>query len=277
MTHCAGFIASRILDNGGIGRVVAVFQRSAYIAFEGQLLCVAPSSLGDGPLMVRFQNFPTFRLGAEYTAPKVPTRVWRPPVPYGWTVSTLRRGLAALQPAGNGREPVEGLGRFALEEDLSKVCGSQEVDAAMGPIARLREWLLGMFQGADCPVPVEASALVGLGPGLTPSGDDFLGGAIVAAHSLGRPDIAAHLYRIVLAGKTGTISAAHLAAASEGAASAPLHLLLNDILCGRVANLPVRLHALNTMGHSSGWDAFAGVMAVLRAAARSRGACSRAA
>lgn len=269
MTLRAGFIASRILDEGGVGRVVAVFQRSAYIAFEGQFLCLASSSLGDGPLMMLLQNFPTLCLGAEYAAPRAPRRVWRPPVPYGWTASKLIHGLAAVQPAGIGREPVEGFARFALEEDLTQACGSQEANAALKPIARLQEWLLGMFQGVDCPAPAESSALIGLGPGLTPSGDDFLGGAMVAAHSVGRPDIAARLYRMVLAGKTGTISAAHLAAASEGAASAPLHLLLNDILCGRVANFSARLHALNTMGHSSGWDAFAGVMTVLRTAARS--------
>lgn len=273
----AGFIAARILDNGGTGRVMAVFQRSAYVAFDGQLLCVAQSSLSDGPLMVRLQNLPIFCLGAEYMAPKALRRVWRPPVPYGWTMSKLCHGLAAMQPAGKGREPAEGFSRFAMEEDVSRACGSQEAKAAHMPIARLQEWLLGMFQGVECPMPVEASALVGLGPGLTPSGDDFLGGAMVAAHSLGRSDIAARLYRIVLAGKTGAISAAHLAAASEGAVSAPLHLLLNDILCGRIANLSARLHALNTMGHSSGWDAFAGVMAVLRAAVRSEGFRSRAA
>lgn len=269
MTLRTGFIAARILDTGGVGRVVAVFQRSAYIAFDDQLLCAAPPSLCDGPLMVRLQNFPTFCFGDEYTLPKAPRSIWRPPVPYGWTGTKLSHGLAAVRSAGKGREPAEGLARFALEEDLSKAYGSQEAKAAHMPIARLQEWLLGMFEGVDFPVPVEANALIGLGPGLTPSGDDFLGGAMVAAHSVGRSDIAAHLYQIVLSGKAGTISAAHLAAASEGAASAPLHLLLNDILCDRVANLSVRLHALNTMGHSSGWDAFAGVMAVLRAAVRS--------
>ncbi len=88
---------------------------------------------------------------------------------------------------------------------------------------------------------------------------------MVAAHALDRADIAAHLYETIETHDVGAISAAHLAAASEGAASEPLHLLLNDVLCGRGGALPARLTALDRMGHTSGWDALAGAVMVMRA------------
>ena len=39
---------------------------------------------------------------------------------------------------------------------------------------------------AALPIPAEAAALIGLGPGLTPSGDDFIGGMLIALRMLGK-------------------------------------------------------------------------------------------
>ena len=101
--------------------------------------------------------------------------------------------------------------------------------------------------------------LIGLGPGLTPSWDDYLGGALIGLQALGRARQAESLWRWLeprLAARTSALSAAHLAAAAAGQGHEALHEVLN----GSPA-----LDKLDAVGHCSGWDALAGAVAVLRA------------
>ena len=86
---------------------------------------------------------------------------------------------------------------------------------------------------------------------------------MVALHALGQPELAFALFAQLDLSRTNRISAAHLAAAGQGAAAAPLHDVLNDVLCGRIESLPTRLKSLDLMGHRSGSDSFAGCQAVL--------------
>ena len=110
--------------------------------------------------------------------------------------------------------------------------------------------------------------LVGLGPGLTPSGDDLLGGILIALQALGRRDAVHMLWPTVsrcVAETENSISAAHLAAAAEGLGSAAVHAVFHDLVRGNGGALADRLDAIGRIGHTSGWDALAGVVTVLRA------------
>lgn len=108
-------------------------------------------------------------------------------------------------------------------------------------------------------------ALLGLGPGLTPSGDDALGGAMIALHALGRNDLASRMAEAVslkAAQATNSISRAHLEVAASGQGGGPLHNALAALMRAG-PDLGAALQGLDRMGHSSGWDAFAGAVAVL--------------
>ncbi|CAA9314816.1 MAG: hypothetical protein AVDCRST_MAG07-833 [uncultured Frankineae bacterium] len=118
-----------------------------------------------------------------------------------------------------------------------------------------------------------ADALMGLGPGLTPSGDDVLAGALVACARLrttpGAAALAAtadglgeHVSRTAR-GRTCALSAALLRHAARGAA-APAVLDLVDALTGRPALRPA-LNALLAVGHTSGADTARGVLAAAQA------------
>jgi hypothetical protein len=117
-------------------------------------------------------------------------------------------------------------------------------------------------------LPHALADLVGLGPGLTPSGDDFIGGALVALHALGAPAraraIAAWLLPLAQRG-THPVSLAHLRAAGEGLGSDALHQCLVALADGRACTHS--LGALAATGHTSGWDALAGAMTVVAALA----------
>ncbi|HEY3583376.1 MAG TPA: hypothetical protein VGL90_03240, partial [Casimicrobiaceae bacterium] len=45
-----GPIAARTLNRASVGRMVAVFERSAYLDFGGDLVCIGTPDIGSGPL-----------------------------------------------------------------------------------------------------------------------------------------------------------------------------------------------------------------------------------
>jgi hypothetical protein len=186
--------------------------------------------------------------------------LWRPPPAPGWDRAQAARGLAALAAALPAELPAEGLARFLRPGPA----WSPVATAALPAVRHLAQ------DGACAGEPERVAPLLGLGPGLTPSGDDFLGGAMIALALAGRNEQRDALWDAIaprLADATNAVSAAHLRAAAEGLGSAALHALLAAILAGGGAAMAHDLAAVAAIGHTSGWDALAGAATVLRAAA----------
>ena len=117
------------------------------------------------------------------------------------------------------------------------------------------------WQGAPSQLAAGASCLAGLGGGLTPSGDDFLAGAMLAAwlsHSV--PERVCQLLLHTAAPRTTVLSAALLRAAAAGACSAPWHRLLAALANGGEEQLPSAVEEVLAHGHTSGADALAGFL-----------------
>lgn len=130
-------------------------------------------------------------------------------------------------------------------------------------------------------------ALIGAGPGSTPSGDDALSGIALALRSTGRNPpldlLSRTLEPIDLAQATPALSAALIRAAVAGhclpevaAAIEAAHRLLTASANGPAAaeTPPIEyaavLSPLDRIGHSSGHDLFTGFLAVLTALTRRR-------
>lgn len=121
--------------------------------------------------------------------------------------------------------------------------------------------------------------LVGLGPGLTPAGDDVLAGLLVALHRLpteGRfhrelTDLRAPLAAVAVeaAGHTTSLSATLLGCAARGAAAGPV-LEVADALAGRGGVEPAARRLL-AVGHSSGRDLATGLLLGARTVCRVTG------
>jgi hypothetical protein len=128
----------------------------------------------------------------------------------------------------------------------------------------------GLSQGDTSALLAGAEPLLGLGPGLTPSGDDFLGGFMGTA-LLALPDAApllqaaGHEMLRLAQTKTTLLSRAFLAHALRGALAPPLDALLATILeaAGR-ESVAREAHAATTLGHTSGTDMLAGMVFALR-------------
>jgi hypothetical protein len=162
--------------------------------------------------------------------------------------------VLALQRAAHGRVPSEGLGGLVV--DAHNALSSH---AAPG-LEAIERWLIGNALDND------AETLIGLGPGLTPSGDDYLGGMLIALQQLDRKPQAQGLWRWLepRLKRTSAISAAHLTAAAAGEGHEALHRCL-EVLCTG-GEWTVALDALANVGHVSGWDSLAGVVAVAQSA-----------
>lgn len=128
-------------------------------------------------------------------------------------------------------------------------------DSIAAPAESFLRWLEGEGSADE--------ALIGLGPGLTPAGDDFVGGAMIALRAFGHVAAAERIaaWALPLAkARTNRISRAHLECAARGEG----HEALHDWLA---APSGANLARLASIGHSSGLDAAAGASLALRAVA----------
>ena len=237
----------------GEGAVCAVFRRSFYLRFGRRYACIGDTALGRGPLNALVADFQQPALGDSATVAVDGAVLWEPPPFRGGA----HPQLDALRACLDGHVPEEGLGCTILGVHNAL---SVHAQPALEAIDR---WLAGHA------LAHEAAQLIGLGPGLTPSGDDYLGGVLVALRWLGRGSQADSLWRWLeprLDAGTSEISAAHLAAAAAGQVHEALHEVLENLSAWEAPNLHPSLARLEAEGHTSGGDALAGVVAVARTA-----------
>jgi len=133
-------------------------------------------------------------------------------------------------------------------------------------IASAGDWITGVVRGNSQAPADWAVSLLGAGPGLTPSGDDVLGGALLALRATGHANVAEALWRQIapeLTLRTNEISATLLAAAAMGHGSAAVHEVISALTGGAPPALDGALAAIDRIGHSSGWDTLLGVVTVL--------------
>jgi len=109
-----------------------------------------------------------------------------------------------------------------------------------------------------------ADALIGLGAGLTPSGDDFVGGLLFCIDNLQTIYPELNLFNPLLLesyrSRTHPISFTLLQDLANGHAIAPLHHIINGILGGESFEMiQPSILQLTQVGHSTGWDMLAGL------------------
>ena len=280
-----GLLAEKALRSDSEGRVVAVFESSFYAVLGGQWICVGLPHLGSGPLHVLCERR-SLCWPAIYAAVSVdrstlcidnrplPTfgdaSIWRPVSAVCWTLAGLQRGLGAVDQSflvGVAEEGLASAGCAQRHEKLTPL-----VAVAAPGIAALDRVITNALDGR-APLPAERAELVtliGLGPGLTPSGDDLLGGALIALAALDLPKVRDLLWSAVRAhlDRTNDISATHLRTAALGYGAAAMHAAIHTTISGDINRVAPALAAVSAIGHSSGRDGFAGALIALRAIER---------
>jgi hypothetical protein len=291
-----GGVASRALSTGARGRVLAVFDNSFYVVLEAGLVCVGGASLAAGPLnLVTAAPVGTnwrvsglrvddrvsvvnrvLRVGPRFRFNLAETTRWTPAsVAEGWTAADLERGLKSFRQTCSGYAFAQGLGGF-IHGRAGPEIGASIHQQAREPVESLDQWLNSVFRDPRSlkAAPSDSLAgLLGLGPGLTPSGDDYVGGMMIAARCIGEAAACGRLWKGVrpLAERLGNpITLAHLAAASEGIGNIRFHRAINAIVTGQSDRLGTVIAGIDTIGHGSGWDAMAGAVRLLDAWLRAR-------
>lgn len=256
-----GIGAREVLDVPGTGTVAAVYRRAAYLRLPGGIVALVAPGVPPGPLWIRGDPVP------GETEP-----------------------LPQASPAGGQ----QGLGVDApvsVSEDWLEVAGMRlpiaATDTWIGPLpdpARLRAGLplameilttaprsalLGdpwrpallraeaaVHRGELCGA---AAHLAGLGPGLTPAGDDALAGILLAHRALLGPGAEPHLLAAARSGVTTDLSAALLAWAARGQAVEPVHDLLTALAAGDWAGTVTAARGVASLGATSGADLLFGL------------------
>ncbi len=287
-----GPIARQALERATEAKVIASFDRSFYLDVGDQIICMVDERLYDGPLnlLVRTEG----RKPNLFDLPSPVGQLWtvRDTIlqPYDKPAISIEFGASAnwlpklMSWSSLDRRQVEGSfehlkkliaagprreGLLGLVMDPTIGPASALERAARTPIRQLQKaarcWLAG---GDPDPVMVSLDGLLGLGPGLTPSGDDMIAGLMITAHHLGKGEAASALWH-QLEGearhRTHPISFAHLAAAGRGMGAASLHDLLDALIENRIEPIAKGLDAVAKIGHCSGWDAVGGLFLLLNA------------
>jgi hypothetical protein len=274
-----------MVDRMGQGRVAAVFDRSFYIECGDEFVCIGVPALILGPLTASAEvpsgmNWASSGIrvdahvsgvdgvlivGNRFRFDARSAQQWSPP-PFPGSASgavpmgTVLFDVCAMAPA-DGLAPL--LFRGAETGSMSPV-----VNTALPAHRQMSDWVRQVTAGVDVPPPEESVCqLLGLGPGLTPSGDDYLGGVMIALHAFGCGQAVERLYATIVREaprRTNRISAAYLAAAREGWGAAPLHDMLNRLGSETDPPMPSLIHDVDRIGHTSGWDALTGILTVVQ-------------
>ncbi len=264
-------MAAKTFETDGTGRIIAVFASTFYAEMPAGLIAITDAKTPLGPI-----NLATDRTAPSWSKtglkvgksahlfngilhigglPAIDTtraKPWQPPRLQRQDHSTLQTALTRLD-AQTLDPPGEGYGTTLIAPAKA---GTTAMHSGLSRTIR------GDLTNLDW-----ARHLLGRGPGLTPAGDDFLGGAMIALHALGLGNIACTLWSRLAPDaeqRTNRISRSLLSAAAQGMGNDSLHHALNAVLTGK--NLAPALAELNRIGHSSGWDAFAGAILTFRAA-----------
>ena len=292
-----------VASSGRWGRVVATFRRSCFVqSAGGRMMCIAGASFDDGPLMLRVDfgravhmDALDIRVGTPLwmengdlvLGERLRLRIsgaepWAPPemtrrAPREAVLDTLRAvadSLARVAPS-EGLAPLLEYAEALSNGDTVRVDHETPLVCAALPV--VGQVVTGLRTRDPIAVEGGVGRLVGLGPGLTPSGDDFLGGMMLGLIGvLGQPDaldgvhqggsghygvgaLAEGILRHAIDGTTA-ISRAMLEHACAGAGSASVHRLVQALLEADIDGSVAAALAVASTGHTSGWDCLLGTL-----------------
>jgi hypothetical protein len=264
--------ALAFLNGGAGGRVLAVLRNALYVGGSNWILGIVGEDAADGPISVRVRDLPQVLTSVEgrdgASVEVIPqgisignvvridwrnARQWQPPFPLL---------LGAIE------------ARAAAVSRLSSLLSGMRISVGNSdPLFRRIDNVLLRFTHAakqNDPATTAQSliGLLGLGPGLTPTGDDLLSGMIaclVWRARLGElpgsfVECLADVIEAEAPERTNRISARLLHYASRGILYAPAMDLGSALLAGKVDQVDAPARSLLKIGATTGSDVAAGLL-----------------
>lgn len=285
-------VQSLLVVPGFSGKVLAVVSKAVYLSeSRGEILWVSREGLPAHRRCILASFYPGsvcagmnlsandhhLRIGEEVAFDLSQAVVWDPSAIKPRQVSPLaivngcfREVLEAVQSFDSGEglgQAIPSIAAIARGRDITLPWAPASLVArALAPII----WLVRACLSRDMVAVTERGwELVGLGPGLTPSGDDFLGGLLFVAHHLKAaypsefPWEEQPITALVDRARTETnrISYTILSDLALGHGPEPLHGLVISLLEGQeLDRVMPHVARLVKIGHTSGWDLLSGAL-----------------
>lgn len=236
----------------GPWRVIASFPRAVYIGAENEVIVFTSWDVPPGPI-----HATTSAIRVE-TEPGSPVEVAHGLI----EMHGLRVELADAEP-WVGRLPQPAQLRDAGPTLIVALEPHVRASALTSPpfanrLSRLAE------AAEQLDLDAVAGALLGLGPGLTPAGDDALAGFLVTSVAMGRLPASSWQVRRDDRHLTNPISLAYIHRAAEGQAIAPVHDVLTAATTGDARICEAACRELTRVGGTSGADIALGLLLALR-------------
>lgn len=265
------------------GQVVATFERSFYLDLDHRIIAVVSPDLHNGPLNLVVSPAPRFdrlAVGTSVHSSAASVEVtdeweivcdgaasWDP------VVTRIERAASSHLPDHvhvlttliAAEAPTGGLGRVSVGR----------AGVVLTPLERfafpaLTDLCDGLRQADAVHLARGARALAGLGPGLTPAGDDILVGCLLALAVLPDADEMPLVDAIAMSARhrTTRISEAYLEAAARGEASELWHRLVAALGGSDSMRVTDAARQVLAVGETSGSDMLGGFVLATRALAK---------
>lgn len=243
-------------------QVLGVFQRSVDLLVGERVLALVCPELLNGPFHIVLESLPAVPLPPRVFWSWAPDGLqlgpWRllwtrPPVLWEprphWAALTLTPAALTLL------RPIVLAAAQARRSVVSEIWLGE-------PVPRVEALGRALVSGEPEAIARAAAALAGWGPGLTPSGDDFLAGVMLALWATGdQLSLSATLCSLLYeaaAPRTTRLSRAFLAAARDGLADERWHMLLRALVVGDPEPVAQAARAILAFGATSGLDMLTG-------------------
>jgi hypothetical protein len=291
--HRMGELAHNILSQETCGRVLATFSNAIYlINTQDDIFWLATERIpmhqraihfgGPLPRVAVDSSFAVIdqhlELNSNFILDFSQASLWGSPPPFpgdNLPIDALPERLGTISSLLDNLPSPKGFGIFISE--ILKFIQDQPSPHSFPKLTAASEFAWPVIQeiskaciAHDFPRILESAAeLIGLGEGLTPSGDDFVGGLLFCLttlrhiygpfHDVGVSDLAFFLERSKP--RTNIISFTMLKDHAAGHASGTLHQFINAMLTGQCleSTYPLVMELIQ-IGHSTGWDMLAGVL-----------------
>ena len=241
------------LANSHHPRILHVFDQACNLINErGDVLSIVTPQIGNGPFNLVIENDVSF---SEHLHEQSSISIRGSQLQLGdLTINTADANLWSPLPAWETLH--------AKRDDILTRLSFSPI-----PDFQFPNSLSSFLANADLSSSIEAAQqLAGLGIGLTPAGDDYIMGAILAAWILHPPKIAKALAEniaAIAAPLTTSLSAAWLRSAGRGEAGILWHEFFDALISGNSAHIQESVEKILAVGETSGADALSGFLSTM--------------
>ena len=282
-----GITAARSLASSRIWRLLSVYDRSFYcIDNADNIICCALNGIGKGPFTLlckgnvrlpgRLKSIKYFTMKGDLLVAKGADFIIDMKNATTWEESLfdlkedhrewMENDLIWLAHRASRSAPLESFGwlipTFLSGEGCEILVQHKKRSSLLhGRVSKVAKRVEQNFakNGSICGL----EQLIGLGYGLTPSGDDFLAGVVMGFHKMQKHReailLARHLYNKAQ-GKTTTISLAFYQALADGRVAEPYLRFLEMIGREEKTKRGNLFDRVTDFGGTSGWDTLAGIV-----------------